>query len=112
VSKPSGGYWLFPRQGATANASGEQTGALVITPEEVSNWSYNEGERGSSTGKATGSSGKSSGKIGVRYYDEADGKTKTTTVDHDGPSMANPVYPAGKGYRRPAGQSENAGPPQ
>jgi phage protein D len=90
VSKPSGGYWLFLRQGATAKASGEQTGALVITPEEVSNWSYNEGERGSSTGKATGNSGKSSGKIGVRYYDEADGKTKTTSVDHDGPSMANP----------------------
>ncbi|EHN8735200.1 late control protein D [Enterobacter hormaechei] len=90
VSKPSGGYWLFLRQGATANASGEQTAALIITPEEVSNWSYSEGERGSSTGKATASSGKSSGKIGVRYYDEADGKTKTITVDHDGPSMANP----------------------
>lgn len=90
VSKPSGGYWLFLRQGATANASGEQTAALIITPEEVSNWFYSEGERGSSTGKATASSGKSSGKIGVRYYDEADGKTKTTTVDHDGPSMANP----------------------
>lgn len=90
VSKPSGGYWLFLRQGDTANASGKQTGALVITPEEVSSWSYNEGERGSSTGKATASSGKSSGKIGVRYYDEADGKTKTTAVDHEGTSMANP----------------------
>lgn len=90
VSKPSGGYWLFLRQGATANASGRQTGTLVISPDEVSNWSYSEGERGSSTGKASGKEGKSSGKIGVRYYDEVDGKTKTTTVDHDGPSMANP----------------------
>lgn len=90
VSKPSGGYWLFLLQGATANVSGEQTGGVTVTPEEVSNWSYSEGERGSSTGKATGKSGKPAGKIGVRYYDEVDGKTKTTTVDHDGPSLANP----------------------
>lgn len=90
VSKPSGGYWLFLQQGATASVSGRQTGGVTVTPEEVSNWSYSEGERGSSTGKATGKEGKPAGKIGVRYYDEADGKTKTATVDHDGPALSSP----------------------
>ncbi|EPE6977408.1 contractile injection system protein, VgrG/Pvc8 family [Citrobacter freundii] len=90
VSKPSGGYWLFLQQGATATASGKQTGGITITPGEVSNWSYSEGERGSSTGKATGSGGKAKEKIGVRYYDEEDGTTKTSSVEHDGPAMTNP----------------------
>lgn len=90
VSKPSGGYWLFLQQGATATASGKQTGGITITPDEVSNWSYSEGERGSSTGKATGSGGKAKEKIGVRYYDEEDGTTKTSSVEHDGPAMTNP----------------------
>ncbi|MDM3157327.1 MULTISPECIES: contractile injection system protein, VgrG/Pvc8 family [Citrobacter] len=90
VSKPSGGYWLFLQQGATATASGKQTRRITITPEDVSEWSYSEGQRGSSTGKATGREGKSKEKIGVRYYDEMDGKTKTASVGHDGPAMTNP----------------------
>lgn len=92
VSKPAGGYWLFLKQGAMATASGRQIGSIIITPEEVSNWSYSEGQRGSSTGKATGKDAgeKGKGKIGVRYYDEADGQTKMSTVDHDGPSLTNP----------------------
>lgn len=92
VSKPAGGYWLFLKQGAMATASGRQIGGIIITPEEVSNWSYSEGQRGSSTGKATGKDAgeKDKGKIGVRYYDEADGRTKMSTVDHDGPSLTNP----------------------
>ncbi|QIR27783.1 contractile injection system protein, VgrG/Pvc8 family [Kluyvera genomosp. 3] len=95
VSKPSGGYWLFLQQGAAMNASGGQTGAVTVTPEDVSSWSYSEGERGSSTGKASGSQEKPTGKIGVRYYDEVDGRTKTTTVDHDGPSLSSPyTHPA------------------
>ncbi|WP_455648459.1 contractile injection system protein, VgrG/Pvc8 family [Kluyvera sp.] len=92
VSKPAGGFWLFLKQGAMATASGRQIGSIIITPEEVSNWSYSEGQRGSSTGKATGKDAgeKGKGKIGVRYYDEADGRTKMSTVDHDGPSLTNP----------------------
>lgn len=53
VSKPSGGYWLFTA-GATATASGKQTGGITITPDEVSNWSYSEGERGVRRGKLRG----------------------------------------------------------
>ena len=96
VSKPSGGYWLFLQQGTTATVSGKQTGGITVTPDEVSNWSYSEGQRGSSTGKATGSGGKAEKKIGVRYYDEADGKTKTVSVEHDGPAMTNPYTQAEK----------------
>lgn len=84
VSKPSGGYWLFLPQGAAQTASGKTLPAVTITPGDVSSWSYSEGSRGNSTGNAKKS------KIGVRYYDEVDGRTKTTTVDHDGPSMTSP----------------------
>ncbi|MEN4658697.1 contractile injection system protein, VgrG/Pvc8 family [Pantoea agglomerans] len=96
ISKPAGGYWLFLVQGAMKTAVGKETGGITITPDELSSWTYNEGQRGSTTGKATGSDGKASGKVGVRYYDEADGRTKTTTVDHDGPSITNPYTQSGK----------------
>lgn len=98
VSKPSGGFWLFLKQGTAENASGKSAGPITVTPGDVSGWSYREGERGSSTGKATGKEGaKSAGKIGVRYYDEADGRTKTAAVEHDGPSLANPYTQPAKG---------------
>lgn len=90
VSKPTGGYWLFLEQGAAVNASGKSPQAVTISPPEVSTWSYSEGSRGNSTGKTTAGSKKSSGKIGADYYDEADGKTKTTSVEHDGPTISNP----------------------
>lgn len=92
VSKPSGGYWLFLVQGAMNTASGKNTGSITVVPEEVSRWSYSEGQRGSSTGDSK--TGK--GKIGVRYFDEADGRTKTTSVEHDGPSIANPYTQSAK----------------
>ncbi|WP_236713848.1 hypothetical protein [Escherichia fergusonii] len=57
VSKPSGGYWLFLPQGATATVSGKQIDSITITPADVTTWSYSEGERGSSTGKVTESGG-------------------------------------------------------
>ncbi len=101
VSKPSGGYWLFLEQGAAVTASGKSTASVTVTPPEVSSWSYSEGERGSTEGKASTSAGagkkkKEGGKISVRYFDEADGKTKTSTVDHDGPSLSNPWTQAHK----------------
>jgi phage protein D len=91
VSKPSGGYWLFLEQGAGQTASGSTPASVTITPPEVARWSYNEGSRGNTTGKATGASGsKKKEKISVRYYDEQDGRTKTASVDHDGPAISNP----------------------
>ncbi|WP_166504051.1 MULTISPECIES: hypothetical protein [Pantoea] len=89
VSNPSGGGWLFLVQGARETVFGQRAGAVTVFPSEVSRWSYSEGQRGSATGKPTGKNGSSGGKIGVRYFDEADGWTKTTNVDHYSPSLAH-----------------------
>lgn len=90
VSKPAGGYWLFLEQGAAENASGSPTAEVTITPPELTNWTYSEGSRGNSTGKTSAGSDKSSGKIGVNYYSETDGKTKSSTVEHNGPTLLSP----------------------
>ena len=78
--------------GSDEHGFGKNTGRITVVPEEVSRWSYSEGQRGSSTGDSK--TGK--GKIGVRYFDEADGRTKTTSVEHDGPSIANPYTQSAK----------------
>ena len=89
VSKPSGGYWLFLGQGAALTASGKKRATAVLTPDLVSRWTYSEGERGSM--RATGEKNAGPpGSIGVRYYDEADGRTRTATADHEGPPSQYP----------------------
>lgn len=87
VSKPAGGYWLFLEQGAGTSVSGNALKTVTLTPSVVSSWHYQEGERGSSTGSA---GGEEKEKITVRYFDKADGRTKTATVEHDGSSVTNP----------------------
>lgn len=84
VSKPAGGYWLFLEQGAGTTVSGGPLKTVTLTPSVVSSWNYQEGERGSSTGE------KKKEKITVRYFDKADGRTKTATVEHDGSSVTSP----------------------
>ncbi|KAB8307267.1 late control protein D [Erwinia endophytica] len=83
VSKPAGGYWLFLEQGTATTASGKQTGSITITPDQLSSWSYSDGSHGNT-------SGDKSNKIGVNYFDEADGKTKSVSIEHDGPAIYNP----------------------
>lgn len=91
VSKPAGGYWLFLEQGAGTTVSGNALKTVTLTPSVVSSWSYQEGERGSSAGGgAGGDNTKKTEKITVRYFDRADGRTKTATVEHDGSSVTNP----------------------
>ena len=90
VSKPAGGYWLFLEQGAAETVSGRASEVVTITPDEVSDWSYSEGSRGSTTDKAAPGDRSEQGNIHVRYFDEADGRTKTATVEHNGPALANP----------------------
>lgn len=90
VSKPSGGYWLFLEQGAALTASGKTLADVTIVPREVSNWTYSEGQRGSTTGKAATGGKEKKGKIGVNYYDEATGQTKVTQTEHEGPDLENP----------------------
>ncbi|TBM28246.1 contractile injection system protein, VgrG/Pvc8 family [Hafnia paralvei] len=90
VSKPSGGYWLFLEQGAALTASGKTLADVTIAPREVSNWTYSEGQRGSTTGKPSSGGKEKKGKIGVKYYDEDTGQTKVVQTEHDGPDLENP----------------------
>ncbi|MCE9902509.1 contractile injection system protein, VgrG/Pvc8 family [Hafnia paralvei] len=90
VSKPSGGYWLFLEQGAALTASGKTLADVTIVPSEVSNWTYSEGQRGSTTGKPSSGGKEKKGKIGVKYYDEDTGQTKVVQTEHDGPDLENP----------------------
>lgn len=90
VSKPSGGYWLFLEQGAALTASGKTLADVTIVPREVSNWTYSEGQRGSTTGKPSTGGKEKKGKIGVNYYDEDTGQTKVAQTEHDGPDLENP----------------------
>ncbi|WP_454719323.1 contractile injection system protein, VgrG/Pvc8 family [Citrobacter freundii] len=90
VSKPAGGYWLFLEQGAGTTVSGHVLNTVTLMPSVVSSWHYQEGERGSSTSGAGGDKKEEKEKITVRYFDKADGRTKTASVEHDGSSMTNP----------------------
>ncbi|NUC56992.1 late control protein D [Escherichia coli] len=90
VSKPSGGYWLFLEQGAALSTSGKALADVTIAPREVTNWTYSEGQRGSTTGKPSSGGKEKKGKIGVKYYDEATGQTRVTQTEHDGPDLENP----------------------
>lgn len=90
VSKPSGGYWLFLEQGAALTASGKTLADVTIVPREASNWTYSEGQRGSTTGKLSSGGKEKKGKIGVKYYDEDTGQTKVVQTEHDGPDLENP----------------------
>ncbi|MGC6230586.1 contractile injection system protein, VgrG/Pvc8 family [Hafnia paralvei] len=90
VSKPSGGYWLFLEQGAALTASGKTLADVTIVPREASNWTYSEGQRGSTTGKPSSGGKEKKGKIGVKYYDEDTGQTKVVQTEHDGPDLENP----------------------
>ncbi|MBI6164771.1 late control protein D [Serratia liquefaciens] len=99
ISKPSGGYWLFLEQAAAAAASGKAMPSVTVMPPMLSSWSYSSGDRGASTGKTSGSDGsKTKSKVGVDYFDEADGKTKTAQIDHDGPDITNPFTQPSKAH--------------
>lgn len=92
VSKAAGGYWLFLEQGEATTASGGALSNVKITREALSSWSYSDGQRGATTGKpAKTADGKGKkGKVSVSYFDPADGRTKTQSLEHDGPDQANP----------------------
>ncbi|BBG61297.1 contractile injection system protein, VgrG/Pvc8 family [Providencia rustigianii] len=93
VSKPAGGYWLFLPQGAGSTVSGYALKPVTLTPSVVSTWHYQEGDRGSSTGGTRGTGGEKKPHqetITARYFDKADGRTKTVSVAHEGASVTNP----------------------
>lgn len=84
VSKPTNGYWLFLEQGAATNASGKEVKSWTFTPDQVTRWSYQEGDRGGSK------EGKKKGKVGINYYDAKTGKTETHEQEHDGADAHHP----------------------
>ncbi|KQN46879.1 late control protein D [Serratia sp. Leaf50] len=90
VSKPCGGYWLFLEQGEATTVSGKGLAAITVTPSDVSSWSYSEGQRGATTGKATNKGKQGKGKVGVAYYDEQTGHTRVLHKEHEGPDITNP----------------------
>lgn len=90
VSKPAGGYWLFLAQGESTTASGRALQTVTVTRDALSSWNYSDGQRGATTGKAGKTGAGKKGKVGVLYYDAADGRTKTRTLEHDGPDLSGP----------------------
>ncbi|VTP62201.1 Phage protein D [Serratia rubidaea] len=91
ISKPSGGYWLFLQQGESLSVGGKALASVTILKEEVSEWSYTDGQqRGATTGPGKKGEGGKKGKISVAYFDPEDGRTKTQSLEHDGPSQSHP----------------------
>lgn len=54
----------------------------------VSDWDYREGERQGAAGGAKGD--KKSGKVGVRYFDARDGRTREVKVDVESTDKRHP----------------------
>lgn len=98
VSKPTGGYWLFLKQGAGQTAGGRPLSAVTITPAQVTRWSYVEKSRGNSTASNGAEKGKESGRVKVRYYDAHDGKTRVASVEYAGATQENPYTQPSKKY--------------
>lgn len=101
VSKVTNGFWVFLEYGGAQSAGGNFLPDLTITPNMVSDWSYQEGDRGADSANGSGKSDKAwsigtvtsettKGTIRVWYYDEATGKQVLKAVDHDGPNLENP----------------------
>lgn len=89
TSKPTNGYWLFLAYGAGQSAGGKDVPVMTITPDMVSDWSYQEGERTGATGNRKGDkSGR--GKIGVNYFSASDGRTVEHATEVYGTDRLNP----------------------
>lgn len=106
ISKPSGGYWLFLQQGESLSVSGKPLASVTILKEAVSEWSYTDGQqRGATTGPGKKGEGGKKGKISVAYFDPEDGRTKTQSLEHDGPSQSHPFTQPTKAAANHSAQS-------
>ncbi len=88
TSKPTNGYWLFLEYGASQSAGGRDAPVMTITPGMVSDWDYREGERQGASGGGNGTTKK--GKVGVRYFDSRDGRTREFKVDVESTDKRHP----------------------
>lgn len=101
VSKVTNGFWVFLEYGAAQSAGGNFLPDITISPDMVSDWSYQEGDRGADSANGRGKSDKAwsigtitsettKGTVRVWYYDETTGKQVLKAIDHDGPDIDNP----------------------
>ncbi|EPT7612940.1 late control protein, partial [Escherichia coli] len=88
TSKPTNGYWLFLEYGASQSATGSDAPVMTITTDMVSDWDYREGERQGAASSANGDT--KSGKVGVRYFDTRDGRTREVKVDVESTDKRHP----------------------
>lgn len=85
VSKPTHGYWLFIDRGQAQRAGGGNTSRIIITPDRVTHWSYNDGERGAAN------QAQKSGSLGVDYFNEATGAVETHHQRYAGSDSQHPL---------------------
>ncbi|MEB7211357.1 late control protein [Escherichia coli] len=104
TSKPTNGYWLFLEYGASQSTGGRDTPMMVITPDMVSDWDYREGERQGAAGGAKGD--KKSGKVGVRYFDARDGRTREVKVDVESTDKRHPFTQPDQGTAKHCAESK------
>lgn len=104
TSKPTNGYWLFLEYGASQSAGGRNAPEITITPGMVSDWDYREGERQGAAGGAKGD--KKSGKVGVRYFDARDGRTREVKVDVESTDKRHPFTQPDQGTAKHCAESK------
>ncbi|MEE7397387.1 late control protein [Escherichia coli O25:H4] len=104
TSKPTNGYWLFLEYGASQSTGGRNAPEITITPGMVSDWDYREGERQGAAGGAKGD--KKSGKVGVRYFDARDGRTREVKVDVESTDKRHPFTQPDQGTAKHCAESK------
>lgn len=97
ISKLTNGFWLFLENGASQSIVGKDLAELTITPDMVSSWSYQAGNKGGGSDSKkedeewkAGKFDAQTGKIRSQYYDSATGEIRTHEVSHNGASTENP----------------------
>ena len=104
TSKPTNGYWLFLEYGASQSTCGRDAPVMTITPDMVSDWDYREGERQGASGGGKGTTKK--GKVGVRYFDPRDGRTREFKVDVESTDKRHPFTQPDQGTAKHCADSK------
>ncbi|EEY6248132.1 hypothetical protein EWR95_17630 [Escherichia coli] len=95
-----------PAHTATAT-SGISAATPALTPlmlDMVSDWDYREGERQGAAGGAKGD--KKSGKVGVRYFDARDGRTREVKIDVESTDKRHPFTQPDHGTAKHCAESK------
>ncbi|EKP2909406.1 late control protein, partial [Escherichia coli] len=82
------------------SAGGRNAPEITITPGMVSDWDYREGERQGAAG------GGKDGKVGVRYFDARDGRTREVKVDVESTDKRHPFTQPDQGTAKHCAESK------